>query len=288
MLSFELTMIKKDDDNDDSPIVPMQTMIGLSTEIDGQEYAKFKVFINLISSDRNDRDDLNKLADCLDNDNSIIKELLAKALYRKRVILNGYYLKQDDILEYIFKKYDIFLEVSKAIFIINGFGGSGKDTFINLVKDHKIADEEIVSISTIDPIRNILIDYGYDVTKKTEKDRLLLSSIKNAIMSYDPYYSMKVVLKEDYKPLNSIFAKVIFVHCREKKDIDMLKKLGAYTILIKNDKICSDFSNDSDKYVLDYDYDFVITNNGTLEELEQKAIDFNSTLIKTQLEYLIP
>ena len=68
---------------------------------------------------------------------------------------------------------------------------------------------------------------------------------------------------------------VFFIHTREPEEIKRFKDdYGAVTLLIKKNDVVENFSNTSDKNVDNYEYDFIIENNGTLEELEQKAIDF--------------
>lgn len=51
--------------------------------------------------------------------------------------------------------------------------------------------------------------------------------------------------------------------------------------MIKNDNIPAIESNDSDKNVLNQDYDFIIDNSGTLEDLDRKAKIFTETILNT-------
>ena len=51
--------------------------------------------------------------------------------------------------------------------------------------------------------------------------------------------------------------------------------MNAKTLLMRRAVIENDNqSNHADAEVFNYDYDYIIENNGTLEELEQKAIEF--------------
>ena len=52
------------------------------------------------------------------------------------------------------------------------------------------------------------------------------------------------------------------------------KELDAITLLIRRPGDNSEQSNHSDADVENFEYDYVIENDGTLEELEQKAQDF--------------
>lgn len=74
---------------------------------------------------------------------------------------------------------------------------------------------------------------------------------------------------------------VMFLDSREIPEIELFKKIfGFETIFIKNDRVPKVTSNSSDANVENMKYDYIIENNGTLEELEQKAKDFVLKLIK--------
>ena len=56
-----------------------------------------------------------------------------------------------------------------------------------------------------------------------------------------------------------------------KKIKDLLK---AKTLLIRNPRVSLITSNNSDKNVYNYTYDYIIENDGTLDDLRKKAKDF--------------
>ena len=64
--------------------------------------------------------------------------------------------------------------------------------------------------------------------------------------------------------------------CREPEEIQkFVTRLGAKTLFVLNKKAESqNFSNKSDKEVLNYQYDYYIDNNGTLEDLKNAAKRF--------------
>ena len=67
----------------------------------------------------------------------------------------------------------------------------------------------------------------------------------------------------------------MFIHIREINEIEKIKNLiGAKTLLIKNPKVKLILSNESDANVNNYTYDYILLNNGTLEDLRKKAKDF--------------
>jgi len=67
----------------------------------------------------------------------------------------------------------------------------------------------------------------------------------------------------------------MFIHIREIAEIEKIKDvINAKTLLVKNPKVKLILSNESDANVNNYTYDYVLLNNGTLEDLQKKAKDF--------------
>ena len=76
----------------------------------------------------------------------------------------------------------------------------------------------------------------------------------------------------------------IFVDVREPAEIDKLKKAtNGTTLLIRRDSAeASKASNHADANVLNYEYDYVIDNNQTFEDLEVEAKRFIKNLTSFQ------
>lgn len=158
--------------------------------------------------------------------------------------------------------------MEKQIFVINGTGGSGKDTFVELVSKYA----KVYNISSVDKIKEIARYCGWE-GKKEEKDRKFLSDLKLLLTNYSdlPYLDIQNKIKKFYE--ND--AEIMFIHIREPFEIDrIVKNNGAKTILIKRKNLENISSNSSDLNVDEYNYDYYINNDGTLEEFEQKAVDF--------------
>ena len=67
----------------------------------------------------------------------------------------------------------------------------------------------------------------------------------------------------------------IFVHAREPHNIQYYKnKYNAITILVVNDHVEQVTSNHADMEVYDFAYDYIIDNNGDLEQLKESAKTF--------------
>ena len=94
--------------------------------------------------------------------------------------------------------------MDKQIFIINGSGGVGKDTFVELVStelnDTLKKFHTVENFSSVDKVKEIAIEIGWD-GKKREKDRKFLSDLKNLSSNYCdmPFQSMKNKVNEFIK-----------------------------------------------------------------------------------------
>ena len=167
--------------------------------------------------------------------------------------------------------------MDKHIFIINGSGGVGKDTFVELVStelNNKLKKfHTVVNFSSVDKVKEIAKEIGWN-GKKTERDRKFLSDLKLLTSEYCdmPFKSIKNKVNEFFEDKESRF---LFLHIREPKEIQRAaKEFNAKTILIVRDTIKHITSNMADENVFNYEYDYIIENNGTKEELNNKVKDF--------------
>ena len=185
-------------------------------------------------------------------------------IYDKTITEDGEVIESEKVTKDISKK---------LVFITNGTGGCGKDTFAHIL-NHYV---DVVKISSIEPVKNVAEYAGWG-RKKTEKARKFLSDLKLAMTAYNdaPF----VYLKRNYDWYMYSWSHpnfdgkdkphVLIMDIREPEEIERAKKaFNAKTILIKNDRVAPITSNMADAGVFNYDYDFVIENNGTLEEFEE-------------------
>lgn len=153
----------------------------------------------------------------------------------------------------------------KKIFILNGSGGVGKDTFVDLVS-HYIPT---IHFSSVTKVKEIAKAIGWD-GGKTEKDRKFLSDLKLLCTEYNnmPFNSMKEKVSEF---INGD-ANALFIDIRELNEIEIAKQaFNAETVLVKRDSVMHITSNMADKNVYNYQYDYVIENNGDLADLNDAA-----------------
>lgn len=157
------------------------------------------------------------------------------------------------------------------IYVLNGSGGCGKDTFVDLCME--CADAIIWHISTITPIKEAAELLGWQ-GKKDEKSRKFLSDLKDlCTKAFDTSYNY---IENQIYRAEQWGIDYIFIDCREPKEIERIcKTFNAKSIYIdasKRNPIIT--SNHADAEVMNYNYDFYIDNNDTLKELKEKAKEF--------------
>lgn len=170
---------------------------------------------------------------------------------------------------------------SLRVVIMNGRPYSGKTTFENMCKN--IFGSRCIIVSTIDGIKTIARYGGWD-GKKDLRDRKFLSDLKDLFTEYNDYPFNYIINKVDefeaeLKTYDIIdLPHVIFVDCREPKEIEKLKnyfgKNATTLILWRPDTDFNKTSNHADEDVWKYKYDCIIENSGSLKELNAKAEGF--------------
>ena len=159
--------------------------------------------------------------------------------------------------------------MNKKVFIINGSGSKGKDTFVEFCSKCT----NVKNISTVDKVKLAGELLGCD-GKKTEKNRKFWSDLK---LLADEYFGHSIdYVKQEYKSfINNEAENVMFIHCREPENIETL--VGTFeckTLLILNTNVEDITTNMADANVNNHEYDYYINNSGTLEDLELLAKKF--------------
>lgn len=156
----------------------------------------------------------------------------------------------------------------KKIFITNGSGTNGKDSFAKAVAKYI----PTYKYSSINLVKDMLKVADISEESKTEEYRLLCSDLKDRLTKYDdvPFKDISSIVK-DFKD-NLIETKVLFVDIREPEEIARaVEVFGAETVLIRNPNAKKIKSNHADRDVENYTYDYIIENDGNLEQLERVA-----------------
>lgn len=170
----------------------------------------------------------------------------------------------------------------RKIIIINGTGGSGKDSFVKACQN---IDPTIQNISSVNYVKQVAYELGWDGVKDT-KGRQFLSDLKMALSAYnDAPFIMTIKDIEDYDKNATVF-----VHIRESDDISKYKAYFEHngdivtTVVINNSRVKPITSNLADADVYNSSYDWIIDNEGTLDDLAQSAEfflkNFNKSITK--------
>ena len=163
--------------------------------------------------------------------------------------------------------------LEKKIIIINGSGTVGKDTFVDFCRPYA----NITNISCVDKVKEAAKMLGWD-GGKTEHDRKFLSDLKLLSTGYSngPYEYIKKSIQKFRDDKSSY---TMFIHIREPEEIDIVKKkFNCITLLILNPNKQSITSNMADANVENYEYDYVVHNDGDLNDLKRKATEFITSI----------
>lgn len=167
--------------------------------------------------------------------------------------------------------------MKKIVIVINGSGGAGKDTLCEMADKHY----KTMNVSSIDPIKKIAKENGWN-GDKSEKSRKFLADLKNLFVEFNDL-PLKYLLDE-YAIFQQSDDEIMFVHIREPKEIAKFKaEIGenCYTLLIRGrEGARTEWNNESDDAVENYDYDFYYKNCKPLEEAEEDFISFMKEMLK--------
>ena len=172
------------------------------------------------------------------------------------------------------------------VFIINGSGGSGKDTFCNYIE--QLATEKdrfyhVESIYTSTPAKQWAKKMGWDGSK-LPSDRRFLCNLKDMLDYWNnaTYNHIKDCFSSYYVTqfYHRYNKSILFIHAREEKDIVWIKNyclnkgFSCKSIFIKRPNTTKKGNHADDNVEQYINYDYTILNNGTLEDFKKKAQDF--------------
>ena len=182
--------------------------------------------------------------------------------------------------------------MKQHIIIINGLPRSGKDTFVELCMQTNLCP--VGNFSTVDFVKDIAGECGWAGTKRPE-DRRFLSELKRILNEWDDVANRHTAeaiqdwLDEQYNYQGWLGSKgkddlVVFVHIREPLEIEHFRKVyfpDAVTLCVCRPGLTAyDQSNDSDKNVADYRYDYYIDNDSDLAGLAHSAQLFMKQILQ--------
>ena len=165
------------------------------------------------------------------------------------------------------------------IIMICGKARSGKDTLADfLIEDLK--DKKPCKVQIGQYIKYYAMKYfGWDGEEETEpRDLLIYLGTDIIINKIDPNFHINRLV-QDLEVLSYFYDTFIVSDVRFPVEIEKVKEKYDEVITIKisrdSEELNQSQKNNITETALDNytDYDYVIDNNGTLEELEQKAVD---------------
>lgn len=169
------------------------------------------------------------------------------------------------------------------VFIVNGQGKAGKGLFVDNIRayDKALFDKErIAQTSIIDRVKAIAENCGWHGGKEKE-DRQFLYEMKQLLTKYNdlPYQTIKNTINYFGNGLKYPY---IFVDAREVEDIDRLKNDYQCTtiLVIRGDQHY--YGNKADDDVFNYTYDYIIENNGTVDEFKDTCKTFWNLILNME------
>lgn len=165
------------------------------------------------------------------------------------------------------------------VVIINGHGEAGKDTFVQYCADY-VGINYVLNISTVDFIKSIARQLGWN-GQKDNQSRKALSNLKDMATAWGdiPFIDIFRRTWNFYDELTSFGVQgkgFVFIHCREPEEIQKIKdkiNLPTVTLLIRRPGNYH-YENHADNNVENYQYDYIINNDGTLQDLRMAAKAF--------------
>ena len=188
------------------------------------------------------------------------------------------------------------------VVIINGKPQSGKDTFCRFAQGYCNDDESAntLIISSVDPLKEMLAQLGWDGTKTDEIRDMLMCMKQLWVQNQDgPTMFLFNNILEFHKACTGE-DNIVFVHIREPEEIKKLvnaltgfESMGIDVIsLLVIRKGGEDTPNqsaetrksDDEALINSYNYDITINNDGDLIRLQELAAEFVDKLLEDEYE----
>lgn len=161
----------------------------------------------------------------------------------------------------------------KRLYLINGKAGSGKDIFVNMVEailyGHVHNDITLANLHASDRAKRALIYVGWDGVRTEEARKTLVELVK---------YGQTRNVSEKIITENAVCndSDVVFFHERDPKQFARLITLYPFTKTILLRRPGAPDLEEDIWGIENYEYDFIIINDGTLGDLEKRAARFVS------------
>lgn len=174
----------------------------------------------------------------------------------------------------------------KILIVINGYPKSGKSLMCKYINEILLTKNILsLEVSYASLAKSIATSLGWN-GEKTLEDRLFLSELTNITAKWKNLPFMNNI-EEINNGFNSKYD-CAMIHAREPKTIEDIKKyysdnknVKVYTVYLERRAVKDEkFSNEADRGVENYDYDFYLNNNGTKESLFKTTEDWIEYILK--------
>lgn len=162
----------------------------------------------------------------------------------------------------------------KTVILINGTGGSGKDTICDILRKHY----KTIVISTVDDVKKAAACIGWNGGKEV-RDRAFLSDLKDLCTKYYDYPYKQAV--NTYEFFIRIHFDILVIHIREPHELEKMRRYimddgraSVYTLLVKTRRVTETYGNHADDDVEKYNYDYTFNNDCPLEQLDETFMLF--------------
>lgn len=200
------------------------------------------------------------------------KKEIAKKLPPSIFQYNRTQIKDIKKLDYQEEMTCFLVDNEEHLFLINDFIVTHNTTFEDYFSDFtELCGNKVYKTSMVRAVKNIAQMCGWQ-GGKGDKDRKFLADLKTLLDDYNNFAFESVV--NDILRAEKEHYDYIFIDAREPRDIDRLKNisLNCYTVLITRKETTNKvYGNDADDCVFDYNYDYIVSNNSTLDELKESA-----------------
>lgn len=172
---------------------------------------------------------------------------------------------------------------------IGGYARSGKDTLGQLLKKNETWNPIIVrslgeyvneKLTELNPrvgdkglYREVISEYGdYEKAKSEVPEiRKMLQFYGTEIgRNLDENYWIRLAW-DDLSFYDQFAEAIIFTGIRFRNELDFIKENGGFSVWVESERGGLNTQHSSENSLLKEDFDLVVTNNGTLEELEEVA-----------------
>lgn len=167
----------------------------------------------------------------------------------------------------------------REVIFVNGKPRAGKDSVVQAMSNILMANGVATAcFSSIDPVRDMMTNAGFDLSQKTEADRALLAEVGDSVEMHSQVRTRACVdttmrFFEDLKGSG-----VMFLHIREalvinrvERRLDAIGGIKRSRIQVVSPRAENVNSNHADLNTGNMGYDLTISNDGTLDDLARKC-----------------